>query len=41
MGGKVLDKVSEKKDLGIIVDDKMKMGIQCTKAANKGFQIWE
>ena len=39
MGGKVLDKVSEEKDLGVIVEDKMKMGIQCTKAANKRFQI--
>ena len=39
MGGKGLGKVSEERDLGVIVDDKMKMDLQCTKAANKGFQI--
>ena len=39
MGGKVLEKVSEEKDLGVIIDDKLQMGQQCTKAASKGFQI--
>lgn len=39
MGGKKLKKVDEEKDLGILFNNKFKVGAQCLKAANKGNQV--
>ena len=39
MGGKMLEKVEEEKDLGVIFSKKFKGGRQCLQAANKGYQV--
>ena len=39
LGGKNLEKVTEEKDLGVLISDDFKFGNQCSKAAKKGNQI--
>ena len=39
LGGKILGKVSEEKDLGVIISKEFKVANQCSKAASKGNQI--
>jgi ribonuclease P/MRP protein subunit RPP40 len=39
IGGKTLGKVSEEKDLGVIISKEFKVANQCSKAASKGNQI--
>ena len=39
MDGKQLEKISEEKDLGVIVSSNFKVSNQCIKAAKKGNQI--
>ena len=39
IGGKILGKVSEEKDLGVIISKEFKVANQCSKAASKGNQI--
>jgi ribonucleases P/MRP protein subunit RPP40 len=39
MGGAKLEVIKEEKDLGVVLSDDLKVGVQCRKAATKGNQI--
>ena len=39
MNGVVINKATEQKDLGVIVDNKLKFSKQCVEAANKANKV--
>ena len=39
LGGKILEQVNEENDLGVIINDKFKVGKQCAKVSKKANQV--